>query len=313
MKQVNKIPIRLGMSGKYKIMVGKKPGGVESEQRIVTDWFPNLITNGGLEYLGAHSFQNGSVYCQVGTGNTSPTFADTQLASYLANTSTISRSNSVDLITLYQQQVCTYSFGEGVAAGNLTEVGVGWASSDSLFSRALILDSGGSPTTITVLSDEYLTVIYSYRVYGILADSTGSVTFTGDIGGTYGYTLRHSLYTTEDEYSSAAFLPAVSMDHGYNSYAMYGPKVYDGNIGVINALPSGNSAYLYTTDVSYIAATLSSSVIMTVAPSQGNLDSYIKSLTFVLGTWWQVEFDSVIPKTDQDSLSLTFELTWGRK
>ena len=307
MKQVKKIPIKLGMSGKYKIMVGKKPGGVESEQRIVTDWFPNLITNGGLDYLGEHSFQNGSVYCQVGAGSTAPAFTDTTLISYLANTNSVSDVDSVNLITLYQQKIRTYSFGEGVAAGNLAEVGVGWATSGSLFSRALILDSEGDPTTITVLSDEYLTVIYSYRIYGILADTTGSVTFTGDLGGTYGYTIRHG------KYRSGFYTFGLDRAMKWNALNFY-CTVYDGTIGAINEEPSGNSSNPLTNTVAaYTPSSLLIATTVLLTPAQGNFDDSIKSLQVPLNCFWQVEFNPVIPKTDQDSLSLTFELTWGRK
>ena len=311
MKRVNKIPIRLGMSGKYKIMVGKKPGGVESEQRIVTDWFPNLITNGGLDRLGSISFTNSSSYCQVGTGNTTPAFTDTQLASYLAYVVHGAFADSRNLITLYQQRIITFSFGEGVAAGNLTEIGVGWATSGSLFSRALILDGDGNPTTITVLSDEYLTVLYSYRIYGILADSTGSVTFTGDLGGTYGYKIRHGRFDAAYSYYAPSFFPSYAMNES-NDRNDSDNLAYAGIIGAIDASPAGASSALGYTEVAYTPGTYTSNVIVIAAPAQGNLDDSIKSIRFVLGGYWQVEFDPVIPKTDRDSLVLTFELTWGR-
>ena len=316
MEQVKKMPIKLGMSGKYKIMVGKKPGGVESEQRIVTDWFPNLITNGGLDRLGSTSFNNSSYYCQVGTGNTNPTFADTQLVNYLANVYIDSSADSRNLVTLYQQRINTYLFGEGVAAGNLAEVGVGWATTGSLFSRALILDSGGSPTTITVLSDEYLTVVYSYRVYGILADTTGSVTFTGDIGGTYGYTIRHGHFPEVYSRKDAGFYPGSAMNQSfceYQSNYYYTNYVYDDIIGAIDESPAGTAVSVGYTTVSYSTGTYTTNTMITLSPAQGNLVSSIKSIRFQLGGVWQVEFDPVIPKTDQDSLALTFELTWGRK
>ena len=298
----HKIKTRLGCEGKYKIMVGKKPGGIESEQRIVTDWFPNLITNGGLDRLGITSFGNSNSYCQVGSGNTPPAVTDVNLASYVANRSYATTSvYSVDMVTLYQQNVLTYSFGLGVAEGNLAEVGIGWSSSTNLFSRALILDAGGSPTTITVLSDEYLTVVYSYRMYGLLADSTGSVTFTGNLAGTYNWTLRHSAFTN--------YLLTKSM-----SDVATAPSFYEGGIGIIGATPTHPSTAIngYVADA-YVPGTYTSRMTMTAIPAYGNLAGGVKSISFRLGPWWQVEFDTPIPKTDQDSLSITFEMTWGRK
>ena len=53
--------------------------------------------------------------------------------------------------------------------------------------RALILDGGGSPTTLTILSDETLDVTYTIRVYPPTTDVTGSITLDGV---SYGYTIR---------------------------------------------------------------------------------------------------------------------------
>ena len=296
MKQ-HKIKRRVACEGKYKIMVGKKPGGIESEQRIVTDWFTNLITDGGLNHLGTSSFSISSRYCQVGEGSTTPSVEDVNLTDYVAYTDTSTSTDTVDIQSLYQQRVTTYSFGLGVAAGNLTEVGVGWDSTTNLFSHALILDAEGSPTSITVLSDEYLTVVYSYRIYGLLADSTGSVTFTGNIAGTYNWTLRHGKF-------NGGF---ISNPFDYVLYA----RAYDGSIGIINSDPSGDSDSLDCT--AYVSGSLTTSVTVSASIEQGNLASGIKSIRFHLGEYWQVEFDPVIPKTDQDTLSITFEMTWGRK
>ena len=85
MKQ-HKIKRRVACEGKYKIMVGKKPGGIESEQRIVTDWFTNLITDGGLNHLGTSSFSISSRYCQVGEGSTTPSVEDVNLTDHVAYT-----------------------------------------------------------------------------------------------------------------------------------------------------------------------------------------------------------------------------------
>ena len=296
MKQ-HKIKRRVACEGKYKIMVGKKPGGIESEQRIVTDWFTNLITDGGLNRLGIESFYNSSGYCQVGEGSTTPSVEDVNLTDYVAYTESKATTDTVDIPSLYQQRVTTYSFALGAAAGNLTEVGVGWGSTTNLFSHALILDAEGSPTSITVLSDEYLTVVYSYRIYGLPADSTGSVTFTGNIAGTYNWTLRHS-----------SFEPGlITLPFDFTTYA----KAYDGSIGIINSYPSGVSDYLECT--AYVSGSLTTSATVSASITEGNFASGIKSMWFALGAYWQVEFDPVIPKTDQDTLSITFEMTWGRK
>src|SRR5690606_4774599 len=59
----------------------------------------------------------------------------------------------------------SHQFGQGQAAGNLSEIGIQHTStSGPLWSRALILDGQGNPTTITVLPDDFLTCYYTLRI-----------------------------------------------------------------------------------------------------------------------------------------------------
>jgi hypothetical protein len=58
----------------------------------------------------------------------------------------------------------TWRFGEGIAAGNIAEVGLGWGNA-TLWNRARIKDAQGKPTVITVFADEYLDVVSEIRVY----------------------------------------------------------------------------------------------------------------------------------------------------
>ena len=86
----------------------------------------------------------------------------------------------------YRWAKVTWRFGQGVAAGNISEVGLGWGNSN-LWNRALIKDANGNPTTITVLSDEYLDVVSEIRDYPTLS-SSGSFNLldkTGAIINTY--------------------------------------------------------------------------------------------------------------------------------
>src|SRR5690625_2085009 len=120
--------------------------------------FANLITDNGMELLKGYLFL---ANCYVGSGSTPPTNADTALEALV---DTLSKTNGPnegpsDLSPVsgdpYCSAVCTYKSGKGTAAGNLSEIAIGKAS-NNLFSRALIKDSGGNPTTITVTSIEYL-------------------------------------------------------------------------------------------------------------------------------------------------------------
>lgn len=106
--------------------------------------------------------------CCVGTGNSNSVVTQTSLDTFKASTTTtqgaIEAGIQVTTLPYYMWLRSTYRFGEGVAAGNISEIGLGWANAN-LWNRALVKDSNGNPTTITVLADEYLDVITEIRVY----------------------------------------------------------------------------------------------------------------------------------------------------
>jgi hypothetical protein len=302
--------------------------GKEVSKRVVADWFPNLITNQGLDYLVDDNevFTNilpattwAFVYCSVGTGNTTPAFTDTSLANFLVHTTT--RLSTVgDVVTsgspYYKSWVTTFRFAEGDAAGNLAEVGVGWAS-NTLFSRALILDGVGSPTTITILSDEVLDVEYEYRVYPKETDVTGTVVFTGNIGGTYDYTIRAAHVDEKiPETTFDGFLPFEMTRTSNISSGTRFERVYEGSIGTILTSPSGtyDDVIPMTSFGTYTPGSFSLDITLTVPLTKGNLGAGIKSMLFFISTqYYQIEFDTAIPKTDTDVIAITFTLDWGRK
>ena len=282
-------------------------------KRTISDWFPNLVTDAGLDY----SASNYSIleYCHVGSGSTAPTVADIGLDTFIAAQQGGYQTPTVNATSPYYiSHIVEYHFAIGAAAGNLSEIGIGWASSGTtLFSRALILDASSTPTTITVLSDEYLYVTYEHRFYPSETDATGSIVFTGSIGGTYTYTLRPAKIDTiiPTPYGSPVNRP-LYMNYIDSSYM----GAYDGSIGIITSLPTGNQVALNTTLVTidpYIDGSFTSTYTLLLSPVYGNLAAGIKSLMFIWGpNYHQIEFGTAIPKTDVDSLSLTFTQTWDR-
>jgi hypothetical protein len=302
--------------GFYKIEAVKKDGS----RRLLADWFPNLILDQGLDRLAInYDFME---YCQVGSGNTTPANSDIGLATPVASTNTHYSSsygvNGSSPYYVYYQYV--YRFAAGVAAGNLSEVGVGWNTGDYLFSRSLILDIGGSPTSITVLSDEYLDVTYEYRFYPYESDVTGSLTFTGDVGGTYSYTLRQAYISSFVSRSGSASTPAypVSMNNILSHY--YAGTTYltafTGSLGAITSGPSSLQDILNYTQIvnnTYTAGTFTLTCTITANIADWN---YSPGIAGILFTWgprhYQIGFGSVLPKTNQDKLTLTFTHTWAR-
>lgn len=168
---------KLGLSGQYRLVASTDPEGKEVTKD--TGWFDNLITNAGLNRIGQVSatvayqtwhFRDDILRAfRVGSGTTPPQFTDVALDAEIAAVSLASSSNAgwissqgANYTDGYMHLTVTRQFGQGAAAGNLSEIGLGDV--NNLFSRALILDSFGDPTTITILANEFLTVYYTLRV-----------------------------------------------------------------------------------------------------------------------------------------------------
>lgn len=94
MKKIKReITIPMGVSGRYRLTLHSPRTG----SRVVAD-FPNLILTNGLNKLGT---ANPNIYTVIGSGSTTPTVADTSLATYLAASNT---SQSGGLTPTYTAQ-----------------------------------------------------------------------------------------------------------------------------------------------------------------------------------------------------------------
>ena len=277
--------------------------------------FPNLILNTGLDLLATNDPY--IEYCFVGTGNTPPTVNDTNMESFVA--STISKAvNTGGVATsapYYSYQRIVFRFNAGAAVGNLAEVGVGIISPITgnriLFCRTLIKDSFGNPTTITLLPDEILEVTYELRHYVPVVDTTGTITLTGNIGGTYDYILRPSNVTSYHPNALVGW--AGGMNYRHNNYMF--TYAHSGGFGPITGTPTGSNYQSTSSKAeSYVTGTYSAAVTYFFGVDAGNIPEGIKSIVFTMGTGrYQVEFTPPIPKTNLNSLSLTFGYSWARK
>jgi len=271
--------------------------------------FLNLITNGGLERMGNNS--DWLLWTYVGSGSAAPNFNDSAMNNLVASTTTTQSSvdGSQSTAPYFTWVRNTRRFSAGQAAANLSEVGTGWA--DALFSRALIVDADGNPTTITVGAEQFLDVTYEFRFHPKTTDDTGAFTLTGSIGGTYDYTFRASSVTSNSGLDGWAI-----SQNGTRMTATSGVGlVYNGAIGAITGQPSGALAISQTlAGISYVASSLESKVVMPFGLDQGNLAGGIKSAWFKQGIGtFQVEFTPALMKTNESLLNLEFSHSWGRR
>jgi hypothetical protein len=291
------------LEGRFTFVLTKPDG----TSRTVAD-FSNLITDGGLDRIGSGSPYLD--YIHLGTGSTSPTFADTALTTFLASSSTAAPtldnvSTTAVSSPYYVQYTMNKRFAAGIATGNLTEVGVSWSSTTgSLFSHALILDGGGNPTTITKLADEVLDVLYTFRVYAPLADVSATV-------GGYSTVLRAAQVTTANVYPLNGW-HAQSFgvtSNGYTGLGTYSTQT----LGAITSYPSGTASSSTSSLDTYVNGTYTRTGTFSCGLTEGNSAGGIGSIGFKAGFGtFQCSFTPVIPKDSTKVLTITWSISWGR-
>ncbi len=305
------------MEGRFKMEAVNARTG---KKRFLAE-FPNLITDAGLNFLGENATWLAA--CRVGTGNTAPSVGDTNLVAHVAGTTSVQSSSNTAQATppYYGAATKTWRFTEGQAAGNLAEVGIASSATSgagTLWSRALILDGVGNPTTITVLSDEYLDVTYQIRVKPPLTDVVTSFNINGT---PYGVTIRAA------DVTNAAWGPGSGFGNGAAGGLSPNPAVgavlYNNVMGPITGIPTGNQTDSATTvsNLGYSSGSFYREAVATWGLTDGNLTGGaggIKSAKIGLGSsggsfgYMQMEFDTIIPKTSSEILTLTFRHTWAR-
>ncbi|QKW57013.1 hypothetical protein [Stenotrophomonas sp. NA06056] len=320
------IKTKIALAGHYTIR--KYSGGGILVQELE---FENLITNGGLNMLGNDTtwavIGTSTLFnaCYVGTGSTAPANGDTALAAYLATSSARISANSINLTpdggNYYMGQRFVYRFNQGVATGNLSELGTG-TSNTGLFSRALVRDPNtGNPITITVLPDEFLDVTFELRAYVSPADTAGIVTISG---------VTYDTLTRIADINSTP-LWAGNFRENCRGYVYAGPEyfiggqanqcsVYAGTLGAITARPGGastiipsNSATVLTTPAAYVSGSFERKATITLGLSDGNVAGGMRSMTYRNGFgYWQTQFTPAIPKTASFVLTLDTVQGWGR-
>lgn len=279
---------------------------LDGTSREVAPWFKNLIVDAGLNRMGTGSWMD---FCQVGTSSTAPANSDTALVTRVAGTSTIQAQSTgtAGSAPYYGFQSKTFRFALGAAAGNLTEVGFGWALTGSLFNRALIKDGGGSPTTVVVAADEVLDVTYEFRTYAPTSDTTTVVTIAGV---DYTFTGRASQVTTTQPWAPQVGV-AVSF---YNPGSFNSQAAYNGAIAAVTALPSGTSALPSNVTASaYSNNSLARNFQVTFDLNFGNLAGGISA--FVFGTTigqFQFGLNTPLPKTLTKILTMNWTMSWAR-
>lgn len=295
------------LQGWFKIEAEKADGS--GRRRVLADWFPNLITDAGLNNFGTSMISA----CHVGSGNTAPAVTDTALVTLVGSTNASAAANPGASGTdpYYAWKTYTSRFNPGEADGTLAEIGMSPSTNPAsapLSSRALILDGSQNPTTITVLPDEYLDVTYQVRNYcGLTASDYTQNGVTVTNVGTRNVTWRAASVTQASSWgqslASSPGLPANSVT-----------SMYEGSLGAITGVPSGSQDSVgIAYNGSYSNNSLQRDYVITASLSQANFAGGIKSFRFSGGCFsYQCEYDTAIPKTSIQTFQTYCRISWGR-
>ena len=278
------------LSGAFKVLVN----GVEKAS------FPNMILDQGLDDFVDKKFLT---FCSVGDSSIAPAASQTTLQSHIAAASyALVEQDAQALTPYYWSTIVTYNFAVGAAQGNLREIGVGSAS-NRLFSRALLLDINGSPTTIPITATDILQIQYILK----FAPNTSDVTTVLPIN-----TISATLTTRASKVNIP--LPSglgTTITLADSTFAL---KVYDVDIsatpigepsGGTSANPSSTNKIAYSAGSNFFAVEF----IFGITTANFNIQSW--TFRTVAGNW-QTECNPYLAKDSTKTLKITMRLVWSR-
>ena len=309
--------MQVGLYGEVKVIVKRADDTV----RLDTGFFPNVITNLGLDAIGNDNdlFH----FCSVGGGNSKPLNTNTKLDNFLAVGSPISSESKYDYDPVRDTEFykCSKTVGyrfEGLDNKNISEVGLVCdyrPELHSAFTRTLIKNSAGEPTVITVLSGEILEL--QYRLWQVFDVKDKDQVVTAMIDGVevpVNVKIRLAGVGGTDIGGSWSYANIVGRGVTFrgSNYHQFGT----GELGKITGQNSGITSFYSLSWEAYQPSTykrkfyVNASITDAVHP--------IRSFLFFTGLGaYQVRFGTVdgdlpIDKTNQDILQLGFEMSWGR-
>lgn len=342
------------IAGYYRIQIIKKS---DKSIRLDTGWFKNLITNTGLKRISQVSTPvgagwRGSNYNPIfgdqiilGTGSIAPEYGDLGIPKATAvHVSNLNGSETgvggLDVETGVSVTAPFYGYFRTKIVtdftGSFSEIGFGWESGlygsyetihptqgpvDSdfrCFSRSLVRDADGNPTSLDVLSDELLSVTYEIRNYAQTNDVVSSITLNG-----VPTTITTRAARASGQYW--AIKPEKYNGSRHDKFYLGNSTTYFYEVGINNDItgePQGvatnindSSASITTNPTSsFVGGSAYDNLNLTVVqdqeysinPEYGNLATGIHSVmihrcditnsNWVLGGAYQINFNPSIPK-----------------
>lgn len=310
------------LSGQFRMVVSEDADGKRVKHD--TGFFDNLITNVGMNRVGEvttapnttaiNSFRTLCGRFVVGSGSSTPAFTDTALVAPVAFASAepVLDSDSSSYSRGWYEITVRHSFEQGQAAGNLSEIGIQHTSaSGPLWSRALILDGAGNPTTITVLPDDFLTCYYTLRIMIPQEDAVFNIDVDYDDDGVVPtvVTARPLRANEASVVSGWGLKTAITSNFAHLQF-------YTGGLAVPTAnAPLGSAVGSQTTDftvVPYVTDSHQRFLTRTNGINEHNSETLRTARLYALMGSWQVEFNPPLQKDNTQTMQLTFGYSWAR-
>lgn len=294
-----------GMAGYIQITVVGEDGKV----KYAGEKFKNLLTNYLFDtyFTGGYSPQTLTNHCAVGTSNTAPavdnTSLGTQVGGRVFGSGGYFNSGSPNYIITLDR---TYAFAQGAITGNIAEVGFFRdPTGNSCGSRSLIKDSGGTPTTITLLSTDTLTVRYYLQYVPNVAGGSGVHVISGV---NYNYTWMPAGLVGAEYYTNALSTTWGTNGFAYSTQTLPSPgNTPDGAANsfssVISATYVNGNLYRDHTINADIGSTNHFGGIGIVALQDSGYSYY---------NGFYISYTPKIPKDNTKTLSLTYRLSYSR-
>ena len=309
--------IDVGFAGEYRAVVSSSDGEVIYD----SGYQRNLILNQGLNFFGGTKGSEFNAGCVIGSGNTTPAITQTLLDSFVAGVGSgtdLTRDYSyVDkgdgLYRLWEQK--KYRFA-GLVDKNISEVGLVSQYNTSskeyyLTTRALIKDSAGLPTTITVRAGEVLDIYYKIHKVIDVTDKDFVVNMSDGDGGLVPYNVKVRPCRVGTDSWSISNHAAENPGNGMVSAASRG------ELSSIVSSPSGTETYYSYYNTAYVEGSFE----LTVNKIYG-LDNYTTGIRTAFGyynnfyryqmRYGKVSDDTMIEKTNRHTLTIPHKIKWGR-
>ena len=310
------------LSGRFRMVVSEDAAGEHVKHD--TGFFDNLITDVGMNRVGTVTTNTSSTLnafdslCGrfvVGSGSAEPQFTDTALQAPIAFASadSVRDNESSSYNRGWYEITVRHRFGQGQAAGNLSEIGIQHTSaSGPLWSRALILDGAGNPATITVLPDDFLTCYYTLRIMIPQEDAVFNIDVDYDEDGTVPTVVTARPLMADSSSPTRGWGLQTADIRG----AVRELQFYTGGLAVPTAsVPLGSTAARSTKTLSVVPyVTDSHQRFHTWTIGLNDLNSQelrTARLTTLMG-YWQIEFDPPLQKNNTQTMQLTFGYSWAR-